>query len=560
MTVTSPKPQFASPSQIRLIPLGGIGTVTKNMYAYEVGDEILIVDCGIGFPDSTMLGVDLLVPDVSYLEARKNKIAGLLLTHGHDDHLAGLPYVLPKLGNIPIYASKLTRGFALDRLKEYSLPANITEIDERPFSVGSFTITPIKITHSVPDGRHFAIRSSVGTIYHGSDFKFDDHPVDGVLTEKDKIASLGHEGILCLLSDCLRSEKEGRSLSESMLTDTFRREIKDAQGKFIVTIMSSNVHRIQQAVNVMAEHGRRIAFVGRSVESNVKTAVNLGFLKLPQKMIINKRQIKHLPPRQVGIIIAGSQGQEGSSLTRAVASDHKDIQIKPPDKVVFSADPIPGNETPVYSLIDDLSRLGIDVAYSDVDDQLHVSGHAYRDEQKDLIALTRPKFLIPIGGSFRHMVQYRKMAESLGFPRHHIALLENGQVVRLTQESLTLAETIPLRNIMVDGLGIGDVGTIVLRDRQTMAEDGIVVVVVPISQQTGKIKGTVEIISRGFVFMKQSRHLVKKMATTVKASLKPGRVLEDWAIVRQQIERSLEKLLYKETQRQPLILTVIMEV
>jgi len=538
-----------------------MGTVTKNMYVYEQGNEILIVDCGIGFPDSSMLGVDLLIPDVSYLEKRRANIVGMLLTHGHDDHIAGLPYILPKLGKFPIYASRLTRGFALERLKEFKASVTIKEIGDQPFTIGSFSITPIKVTHSVPDARHFAIKTSVGTIYHGSDFKFDPQPVDGVTSDLDAIAALGREGILCLLSDCLRSEKSGHSLSESLLTESFEREIKDTRGKFIVTVMSSNVHRIQQAINVATAHNRKVAFVGRSVESNVRVATRLGFMKLPQKAIVSKRQIKRLKPHEVAVIIAGSQGQEGSSLTRAAAGEQKDVTINAEDKMVFASDPIPGNENAVYSLIDQLSRLGVDVAYSDVDDQLHVSGHAYAQEQQQLIELLKPKFLIPIGGTFRHMVRYRKLARELSYQDSQVLLLQDGQVVKVSPNSAQLGERIHLKSIMVDGLGVGDVGSIVLRDRQNMAADGIVVVVVPVEQQTGKVISPVEVISRGFVYMRQSRQLVREIKAEVKKSLKHQRgQVTNWTGVRRKIESGLEKFLYKKTQRRPLVLTVLMEV
>ena len=546
---------------LRLIPIGGMGTVTKNMYVYEEENQILIVDCGIGFPDASMLGVDILIPDVSYLQKRKEKIVGMLLTHGHDDHIAGLPYILPKLGPIPIYASRLTRGFAENRLKEFKVTARMNEIGDQPFSVGSFQITPIKVTHSVPDARHFAIKTKVGTIYHGSDFKFDNNPVDGVISEIDKISSLGREGILCLLSDCLRSEKKGHSLSESLLADSFEREIKNIRGRFIVTLMSSNVHRIQQAVNAALKVGRKIAFVGRSVESNVKTAMELGFLKIPREAIISRRQIKKFAAHKLAIIIAGSQGQEGSSLQRVSAGEHQLLKIRPEDKIVFASDPIPGNENPVYSLIDNFSRLGAEVAYSDIKDALHVSGHAYSQEQQELIKLTRPKFLIPIGGTYRHMVRYRQLARDLGYKDQQVLLLEDGQVVNFQPNRATIAETIPIRTIMVDGLGVGDVGSVVLRDRQNMADDGIVVVVVPIEKQTGKLRGNTEVISRGFVFMKKSKQLIGEIEAQVRKSLTTHKgMVTDWLSLRRKIEKQLEKFLYQKTKRRPLILTVIMEV
>lgn len=560
--VRSIKPLFKSPQQeFKLIPIGGMGTVTKNMYVYQQGSEILIVDCGIGFPDATMLGVDLLIPDTSYLEQRKDQIVGMLLTHGHDDHIAGLPYILPKLGNIEIFASKLTKGFAQDRLKEFSVASNITEISDQPFDVGSFTVTPIKVTHSIPDARHFAIKTAAGIIYHGSDFKFDSHPVDGVTSQIDKISQLGNQGITCLLSDCLRSEKAGHSLSESLLAQSFEREIKGTQGRFIVTVMSSNVHRIQLAVDTALRHGRKMAFIGRSVESNVKTAIRLGFLKIPQTAIVNKKKILSHPPNKLAIVIAGSQGQEGSSLTRATSGEHQLLKIKPQDKVVIASDPIPGNENAVYSLIDELSRLGADVAYTDIDDDLHVSGHAYSEEQMQLLKLTRPKYLIPIGGAFRHMVHYKKLAEKAGYSPDKIFLLNDGQVVTFSQNQAKVTQTIPLKEIMVDGLGVGDVGSMVLKDRQVMATEGMVVVVVPLSKHTQNLSGRLQIISRGFVFMKQSQKLVNELESQAKQVINQNKgQVKDWGKFKANMQQKLEKVISKKLNRNPLIITAIVEI
>src|SRR3989344_359021 len=518
---------------LRFIPIGGIGGVTKNMYVYEYQDQILVVDCGIGFPDATMLGVDLLIPDVAYLEARRDKIVGMVLTS----------------------------GFAKERLADFSVSANMQLLpDDQPVRLGPFSIETVKVTHSVPDARHLAITTPEGVMYHGPDFKFDLSPVDGVLPEFQKMATIGRQGVLCLLSDCLRSEKTGWSLSESILEETFEREIRDARGKFIVTAMSSNVHRIQQAIDVAARHGRKIALVGRSIESNVMTAVRLGLMRLPEKMMIKKQRIKHLRPAEVCVIIAGSQGQAGSSLVRAVEEDHDFVTINPEDKVVFSTEPIPGSENAVYATIDSLSKQGVDVAYSDVDDALHVSGHGHSGEQKSLMALLKPKYLIPIGGTFRHMVQYRKLAAEMGYSQDQVMLLCDGQVVEFDQGRVRKAEVVPLRNVMVDGLGIGDVGKIVLRDRKTMSKEGIVIVVVPVSQQTGQMGGEVEVISRGFVFMKESQELVEQIKEKVKLSLPTKGTVTDWQGVRKNIEERLGEFLYKETGRSPLILTVVMEV
>jgi ribonuclease J len=543
----------------KIIPLGGM-TVTKNLFVYETDQEILLVDCGIGFPDETMLGVDLLIPDTTYLEESKKKIVGMLLTHGHDDHIAGLPYILPKLPEFPIFASRLTAGFATERMREYGVERTINIIDdERGVRLGDFAIESIKVTHSVPDARHFLITTSYGNIYHGSDFKFDLAPIDGVRTEFQKIASAGKRGIDILLSDCLRSEKPGFSASESTLSESFESEIRSTKGKVIITVMSSNVHRMQQAVDIAARLRRRVALFGRSVEVNARIAQELGFLKLPTKAMLRKKKIRNVPDNKLALIVAGSQGQEGSALVRAAREEHSEIKVNPKDKIIFSADPIPGNERAVYETIDALAHLGAEVVYHDVNDELHVSGHASSGELMFLIELIKPKYLVPIGGTYRHMVQYRKLASKIGYQEDDVFLLEEGQTLELNlPKEVRKGKAIPLKNVMVDGLGIGDVGKIVLRDRQLMAEEGMLVVIVPMDGHTGQIVGDVEVISRGVVFMKESKELIDKAKHEVYEavrSFKPP--LTEWRGVKEKITNNLEKLFSKELERFPLIIPII---
>lgn len=549
------------PSPLKILPIGGIGGVTKNMYLYEYENQIMIVDCGIGFPTQGMLGVDVLIPDISYLEDKKDQILGILLTHAHDDHIAALPYILPELPQVPIYGSNLTIGFAADRLKDFRQPADFRPFpDQGPLQLGPFQIEPIKMTHSVPDTRHFAIHTPVGTIYHGSDFKIDLTPVDGVIPDFQQIARLGEKGVLCLLSDCLRSEKMTHSYSESILTETFEREIRGVRGKFIITSMSSNVHRIQQAVDVAINHGRKIAFIGRSVEQNIKTATRLGFFRLPQKAIVNKKRINKIRPQDLCVIIAGSQGQPESSLSRAALGQHTLISINPEDKVVFSSEPIPGNEDAVYTAIDNISRIGADIAYSDVDDNLHVSGHASAIEQQLLMALTKPKYLLPIGGTYRHMVQYQKLAGQMGHHPNTVFLLGDGDTLELNPDRVTRGSKLKLKTVMVDGTGIGDVGTIVLADRKTMSDSGMVVIVIPVGSD-GQLRGRVEVISRGFVFMKKSGELIDQIEQGVLDTLdKHQDSLGDWKSLRRVIEGEIGDLVYKETERSPLILPVLMQI
>lgn len=543
---------------LKIIPLGGMGNVTKNMFAYETRDEILLVDCGIGFPEAAMLGVDLLIPDSSYLEDKQDKIVGMLLTHGHDDHIAALPYIVPKLKPFPIYGSPLTIAFANDRCKDFDVKLETHEI-KGEFQLASFTILPIRVTHSIPDARHFAITTPAGVIYHGSDFKLDTHPIDGLASETQLMETIGNRGVKLLLLDSLRAERDGWSLSESLLTETFEREIKSVKGKFVVTVMSSNIHRIQQAITVAASHGRTIAFLGRSVEQNVRTAQALGMLKLP-KNVINKRKINHVDPEKLCVIISGSQGQEGSSLTRASVNEHDLITITPEDKVVFSTEPIPGNETQVYQAIDNIARLGATVAYSDVDDTMHVSGHASRDELEKVISLIKPEYIVPIGGAYRHMIQFRQLAIGKGYAKEQVFVLDSGETIELTPESVHLGPKVELKDIMVDGLGVGDVGSIVLSDRRQMAESGIVVILILVTK-SGSLLGNPEVISRGFVYMKHAKKLVKKIQHEVKQVLPTTIHPKNWTnSVKPAVEQAVANVIETEVERHPLILPVVRRV
>lgn len=548
---------------LKIIPLGGLGSVTKNMFAYEADGQILLVDCGIGFPDENMPGVDLLIPDITWLLDKIDKIVGMVLTHGHDDHVASLPYILPQLkSNFPIFASPLTAAFAKSRLMEFKIDKKILILDDnRPLSLGKFVVSSIKVTHSVPDTRHLVIETPAGAVYHGSDFKFDLTPIDGVKPDFSKIAEFGRRGISLLLSDSLRSEKKGFSLSESTLTDSFEDEIRTTRGKFIVTTMSSNVHRIQQAVSVAAARGRKIAFIGRSIEQNIRDAEFLHMIHLPRKMIIDRRSIQRIPDKNLCLIIAGSQGQAGSSLVRAAAEEHDFVKLKAGDKVVFSSDPIPGNETAVYATIDMLSRQGIDVVYPDINDQLHVSGHASSGELMLLMELVKPKFLMPIGGTYRHMIQYRKLAVKMGFDEKNVFLLDSGQTLALESPSQARrGETIQLKNVMVDGLGVGDIGPVVLRDRQNLARDGIVIAILPIEHETGKLAGTVELVSRGFVFVKESRQLFAEAEAFIEKFLTKQPVGTGWRTAKDEIANRLQQFFYLKTNRSPMVVPVIIEV
>jgi len=436
----NPRPELGSKANkkqpnLRIISLGGWGKVTQNLFVYQYQDEILVVDCGIGFPDEETAQGDLLVADVDYLVKNREKIQGIVITHGHEDHYGGLPFVLPKLNRqIPIYAPRLAAALIKEKLDEYHLPAKVNLIDSREkVSLGNFSLDFIYLTHSIPDTFGIAIKTPVGTILHISDFKFDWTPVMGSISDIGKLATIGSQGVVCLLSDCLRSEKDGYTLSESMIEDSLEREIRNCQGKVFITTISSNVSRWQQALNVSIKYGRQVALVGRSIEKIFKIATRLGYLKVPKGILVPTKKVNSLPKEKISLFVAGSQAQTGSALDRITAGEFRDIRIESGDKVIFSSpDYIPGTQLAIHKLIDDLSRLGATVSYSDILDDLHVSGHAAKGELALMIGLTRPNFLVPIGGAFRQMRQYALLAQKMGYSKEQIILPDRNDTLEIT--------------------------------------------------------------------------------------------------------------------------------
>ncbi|MEK7129392.1 MAG: ribonuclease J [Patescibacteria group bacterium] len=553
---------------IRIIPLGGVGNVTKNMYVYEyLADgklrDILIVDCGIGFPDPEMYGVDLVIPDVRYLENKKQYIRGLVFTHGHDDHIGGIPYIYPKLGNISMWGTTLTAAFANIKLVETQIRTKVQAVDfDRVLRIGPFTVSFIRVTHSVPDSANLVIETPVGIFYHGSDFKFDFDPLDGKKSELEKITAVGKRGVLCLLTDCLGSERPGFTPSEQIVGETLEKELRLAPGKLLFTTQSSNISRIQRAIDLAIKHGRKIAFLGRSIDQNVEAAVKLEYMRFPRESVVRDRDLKRLPAVKQFLVVAGAQGQEGSALWRIANDDHAFVHIEEGDTVVFSADPIPGNEYSVNAVIEHLYRRGARVAYSDIMEDLHVSGHGSQADLMLLLSTVGPRYVFPIGGTYKHMMQYRRLAADLHYDKREVLIPEEGEILEFKPAAAPrVSATLELENVMVDGLGVGDVGNVVLRDRQTLATDGIVVVVVPVQHATGRVTAEPDIISRGFIYIKESGRLVDgaKRVVTQSLRLKKGRMF-DWHFVRKQVEGNLETFLFKETGRRPLIVPVIVEV
>lgn len=548
-------------NNLSLIPIGGVGDVTKNMYLYEYKNEILIVDCGLGFADETMLGVDLLIPDVTYLKnLQGKKIVGMALTHGHEDHIGGLPYVLPDLpGQFPIYATPLTAELANAKLKDYGLQPRVQKVnfDGGDVRIGPFTLNFIRMTHSVLDTSHIFIKTPAGNFYHGSDFKLDLTPFDNKKPDFRKIAQVSKEGVLCMLSDCLGSERKGHTPSEFKLTAAFEEELENCKGKFIVTTYSSNISRVNQVLKVAEKAGRKVCFVGRSVIKAKEIAQNLGYIRMPRGMEIGTEQLKNYKDSDIVLLVAGSQGQGNSALTRIVDGQFKEIHLTANDVVIFSADPIPGNEVSVYALVDDIARIGSRVIYSELSDEFHVSGHASSEDLTLMMNLVSPKIVLPIGGTFRQMVQYRSLAEKQGFEPKNILLLEDGQEVIFNQNGARLGRKLNLENVYVDQISGEEVEGFVLRDRQRLATDGVVVILSEIAL-SGRIDN-LDIIVKG-LSKQETVDIQTSLAKEIKEKMTQRQATRDRFLMRQAISEIAEKFIFRKLRKHPLILPVAIEV
>ncbi|HEY3991650.1 MAG TPA: ribonuclease J [Ktedonobacteraceae bacterium] len=549
--------------KVRLIPLGGLGEVGKNMMVLEYGNDIIIIDAGSMFPDEEMFGVDLVVPDISYLQDKKQNIRGIFISHGHEDHIGSLPYILPALNFPPIYATRLTQGLINVKLKEHrqldKVTLNVVAPGDR-VKVGGCEVEIIRVNHSIPDATALAIHTPLGVIVHTGDYKFDHTPVNGEPADFGMLARLGNEGVLVAMGDSTRIESPGYTPSERVINDSFDKLFANAPGRIILATFASLLSRVQQVIDTAERYDRRVALVGRSMINNVQMAIELGYLNVPQGMLIRAEDIKQFQPEQVAIICTGSQGEPTSALTRIANQDHRLIRIQPGDTVILSATPVPGNERMVNRTINNLFRQGAEVFYQAIAN-VHVSGHAAQEEQKLMLSLLRPKFFLPVHGEYRQLVLHAKLAYSLGIPAEHILVAEDGDIVEMTANEFKIVDHTTCGNVFVDGLGVGDIGQIVLRDRQVLAQDGILMVVLTVDKETGQPIAGPDIVSRGFVYMRDSEELLENAR---------GRVLDsfiglnghasDWAFVKDKIRHTLSEFLYDQTHRRPMILPVVMEV
>lgn len=556
------KPQNSPQNSVSFIPLGGEENVTRNMYLYEYRDQILIVDCGLGFPDENMLGVDLLLPDISYLQeiikTGKKRIVGMVLSHGHEDHIGGLPFILPQLPQFPIYASPLTTALSNEKLAEFELPRSVRQFNfgDKEIKLGDFTVSFIRVTHSIPDSTNIFIKTPVGNFFHGSDYKFDFTPADGKRTEFDKILKASTDGVLALISDCLGSHKSGHTPSEQSLGKNFEDEMRDAKGKFIITTYSSNISRVQQAVTAAEKVGRKVCFVGRSVIKVKEIGQRIGYLQIRPGTEVDINNVKNMKGSQLVLIVAGSQGQENSALTRIANGEHKDIRLDPGDTVVFSSDTIPGNETAVGELLTTIEKRGGIIARSEVAGTFHVSGHGSSGDHQLLIALTKPRVLIPISGTYRDMIAYREAAIQMGYKRKEIFLIENGQEVLLSQEGIRLGKKININNVFVDAVSGEEVENFVIRDRERLATEGVVVILAEIKSADGQLAAKPEVILRGSSLTEMDG-VVSEIEKAL--SVRKEKVT-NWVHIRKLITEVAGKHLFKKFRTRPLILPVVIEV
>ena len=547
--------------KLKIIPLGGLEQIGMNITAFEYEDSIVVVDCGLSFPENDMLGIDLVIPDVTYLKENIEKVKGFVITHGHEDHIGALPYVLKEI-NVPIYATKLTVGLIDNKLKEHNLLRTTKRKvikHGQSINLGCFRIEFIKTNHSIQDASALAIYSPAGTVIHTGDFKVDYTPVFGDAIDLQRFAEIGKKGVLALMCDSTNAERKGFTMSERTVGKTFDNIFSEHRStRIIIATFASNVDRVQQIINSAYKYGRKVAVEGRSMVNVIGTASELGYLQIPDKTLVEIDQIKNYPDEKVVLITTGSQGESMAALSRMAANIHKKVTIKPNDTIIFSSNPIPGNEKAVSKVINELSRKGADVIFQDA----HVSGHACQEEIKLIYSLVKPKYAIPVHGEYRHLKAQAGIAKELGIPKENIFILSSGDVLELNeQEPAKVTGKVRTGAILVDGLGVGDVGNIVLRDRQHLAEDGIMIVVLTLEKRSGNLLAGPDIVSRGFVYVRESEDLMDEARIVVEDAIDVclDKHITDWGKIKNIIKDSLGDFLWKRTKRNPMILPIIME-
>lgn len=549
---------------VKISFLGGLNEVGKNMTLYEYKDDMFLVDCGLAFPDPEMLGVDLVIPDFTYVEKNADKIKGIVITHGHEDHIGGLAYLL-KTANIPVYGTKLTIGLIQGKLKEHGIlsSAKLHEIapgDE--IKLGGFTVEAIHVNHSIPDAIALAIKCEGGTIVQTGDFKIDSTPIDGGMIDLSRFAQLGDEGVLALLSDSTNAERPGYTESERKVGESFEVLFRKAgKGRIIVATFASNIHRVQQIINVASSLGRKVAIIGRSLENVVNISAQLGYLNIPENVLINADLINKYPAENIVIITTGSQGEPMSALSRMAFSDHKKVEICPNDYVIISATPIPGNEKTVGKVVNELLKLGAQVIYEKMYD-VHVSGHACQEELKLIMGLVKPKYFIPVHGEQKHLRKHAAIAEGMGIPKENIFIADNGYVAEMTSKSIKNGAPVPAGKVFVDGYGVGDVGSVVLRDRKHLGQDGIIVVTASVDYETGQLIAGPEVVSRGFVYVKEAEELIAQARKVAEKALENCYYsnISDINAIKNKVRDAVSHFVYEKTKRSPMILPIIMEV
>ena len=548
---------------VKIIPLGGLNEIGKNFTVIECSNDMFVIDCGLAFPDSEMPGVDIVIPDFSYVEKNREKLRGVVLTHGHEDHIGGLPYFLKKF-NVPVYGTRLTLGLVEGKLKEHGLLGSVklnVVTPRQTVKLGCMAVEFIRVNHSIPDAVGMAIHTPAGVLIHTGDFKVDYTPIEGGIIDLPRFAELGNKGVLALMADSTNAERPGYTMSERKVGESFVKLFNKAEGKrIIIATFASNVHRVQQIINNAVTHGRKVAVSGRSMVNVISKGIELGYLKVPDGVLVDIDTVSRYAPEKMVIVTTGSQGEPMSALTRMSANEHRNVTITPMDFIIISANPIPGNEKYVTKVVNDLMRLGAEVIYESMY-EVHVSGHACQEEQKLLLSITKPKFFIPVHGEYKHLMKHRDTALSVGIPESNIIIADIGNVIETDGVDMKITGQVPAGKVLVDGLGVGDVGAIVLRDRKHLAQDGLIIAVATIDRASGDILAGPDVVSRGFVYVRESEELMTEAQKLLTETLQDclDRNMKDWNTIKGRMKDNLSDFIFTKTKRSPMILPIIME-